>query len=165
MTGDMNGGEGTMVKIIRTALQVDRTEANAAAAAARTAHPGESNAQVARRMFRKASWQGAVVGAVSGLPSNVAVAVPAAIGDAAAVLRLELSVAARVAALYDPSYLAAGEEPWELLVPIFGVNVVSQALRDAGIVAAGQLTRAAVRTLLRKEGTAVLVRTVAKAFG
>ena len=161
----MSNQNTTLEKVIAFAVSIDRGDALAAASALRSANPGTSSQELAARVFRGLSWKGAGIGALTGLPSQIATAIPAALADAAAVLRIELKGAAVVAALYDPTFLDDEDAHWALIVPILGGNAMSQALRGAGIAAATQLSRAAIKKILTKETLAAFRKAVVKIFG
>jgi hypothetical protein len=157
--------EGALEHALASALRVDAGVVRADAAAVREAHPGEDRARLARRIFERQGWKAAVVGAATGLPANLLAALPAAVLDATAVLRCEVHAAATVATLYDERYLDRNPSPYELLVPIFGADLVSQTLRRMGLAATQRLTRRAIASLAEKEGVGALRRALAKAFG
>lgn len=152
-------------RALSSALAVDAVGARAEAAALRAAHPGEDRATLARRVFERQSWRAAAVGATTGLPANLVAALPAAVVDATAVLRCEVQAAAVVGTLYDPHFLDHNPSPYELLVPIFGADAVSQTFRRMGILASQRLTREAIAALAEREGLATLRRAFAKVFG
>ncbi|WP_394842287.1 hypothetical protein LZC95_35095 [Pendulispora brunnea] len=74
--------------------------------------------------------EGTAVRFGTGLSVNPWAAVPAAFADTGALLRIQLVLAAKVALLYNETYLDDNEPPFELLVPIMGSRVVGELLRE-----------------------------------
>lgn len=163
--GPMANLHGALERALASALAVDAAGVRADAAALREAHPGEDRAQLGRRVFERQGWRAAAVGAATGLPASLATALPAALFDATAVLRCEVQAAATVATLYDPDYLHRNPAPYELLVPIFGADLVSQTLRRMGLAATQRLTHRMVASMAQREGTGALRRALVKVFG
>ena len=77
--------------------------------------------------------------------------VPAAIWDVAITVKLEVIATAKVAVLYDPDFFTDEEATWELLIPVFGINVASQLAQNAAIKAAQGVTREVIKKYLSKE--------------
>ena len=128
-------------------------------------YPGVGNAVLAQHIFAETRWKATASGALTGLPSNLAVAAPAALIDVATLLRLEARAAARVACLYDPDFFEDGESKWEVLIPVFGLNVISQIARQAGMRAGMAVSRQAIRKLLSKGSVKALRRILVQHFG
>ena len=99
------------------------------------------------------------------MPTNPWVAVPAATVDVAITLKTELSAVARAAIIYDPDFFEEEGAKWELLVPVFGINVVSQFARELGVRGGMGLTRAAIRKYLSKETLKIFRKVMFKYFG
>lgn len=135
---------------LETALDIDRGAATQDVDAARQRNPGASSDTLARDLIARARWKGAGVGALTGLPANPWVAAPAAVADVALLMRINVSLAARIALLYEPNFLDDQEPPYELLVPIFGGRFASEVLREGAIRGGMGLTRAAIRKYLTK---------------
>jgi hypothetical protein len=80
-------------------------------------------------------------------------------------LRVEIVMASRIALLYDPVFLDDSEPPYELLIPIFGVNATGEALREMGIRGGMGLTRAGIKKYLSKETLKQFKKVMLKYFG
>jgi hypothetical protein len=91
--------------------------------------------------------------------------VPAAVVDVATVLRVEVNAAAKTALLFDPTFFDDPDAAWELLIPILGLNAVSQALRTLGVKGGMGVSRQVIRTYLTKETLRQFKRIVLKYFG
>lgn len=128
-------------------------------------YPGVTNEILAEHIFAQARWKATASGALTGLPSNLAVAAPAALLDVTALLRLEAQAAARVACLYDPTFLDDAEAKWEVLVPVFGLSVVSQLARQAGMRVGMAASREVMRKLLSRGSVRALQRILMQRFG
>jgi hypothetical protein len=128
-----NADEGLMEKALNLALSFDHEEIAGDVRAQRAKYPSDDRDKLIERLISRTRWKGAAVGFGTGLPANPWVMVPAAIADAGAVLRMEVTLAARIALLFDPDYLADGETPYELMVPIMGGRLMSEFTREFGI--------------------------------
>lgn len=131
----------------------------------RERHPEASNELLAAQLFGTARWKATSVGVLSGLPANPWVMVPAAVADLATVLRIETETVARVALIYDPAFFEQPDAAWELLVPVFGIDALSQFLRNLGVLGSMGLTRQLVRQYLSKETLRVFQKVMLKYFG
>ncbi|MGZ3805255.1 MAG: hypothetical protein ACXVB4_13660 [Pseudobdellovibrionaceae bacterium] len=99
------------------------------------------------------------------MPANPWVAVPAATTDIAITLKTEVYAAAWTAIIYDESFFDDEEAKWELLIPVLGLNVGSQFVRELGIRGGMGVTRAAIRKYLSKETLKASQRIMLKYFG
>jgi hypothetical protein len=131
----------------------------------RAKYPTATNENLARRIFATARTKATSVGVLTGLPANPWVMLPAAIADLATVLRIETEAVARVALLYDPSFFEQPDAAWELLVPVFGIDALSQFLRDLGVLGSMGVTRQLVRQYLSKETLRSFQKVMLKYFG
>ncbi len=91
--------------------------------------------------------------------------VPAAIGDVAITVKLEVIATAKVAVLYDHDFFTDEEATWELLIPVFGINVASQLAQNAAIKAAQGVTREVIKKYLSKETLKQFQKVMLKYFG
>lgn len=100
-----------------------------------------------------------------GLPANPWVAVPTATADVAVTLKTEVTAAARTAVIYDDRFFEDEDAQWELLIPVFGLNVSSQFARELGIRGGMGVTRAAIKKYLSKETLKQFKKIMLKYFG
>ena len=159
------GEETALMSAISWALDVDAPSVSASVAALRAKHPTEDHEALAWRIFKKAGWQATAAGVATGMPTNPWVAFPAAVADVALVLRMEVAAAARVAVLYDPTFLDDDDAVYELLVPVFGLNFASQAAREMGVRGGMGVTRNLVKTYLSKGTLKQFQKIMLKYFG
>jgi hypothetical protein len=147
----MTEEDSTIAKILNWALDVDPVVIAAFVKAERERKPGRSDRKFAEDAFSQAIWKATVAGAMTGLPANIWVSIPAALTDASYVLRAEIIAASRAAVFFDENFFSDETARWELLIPIFGVDATSQIFREFGIKGGMGLTRAAIKKFLSKE--------------
>ena len=126
----------------------DRVECRNAAAALMARRPGLSREALAREAISSAQTWAAGAGAATGAAANPLIAVPAALADMAAVLRIEGTMAGTVAALIDPASL---DDPAAFQADILAVvfpGAVSQALRQLGVRWGQRITKQVIRRYL-----------------
>ena len=126
----------------------DQAECRNAAAALVARHPDLSREALARHAISSAQTWAAGAGAATGAAANPLIALPAALADMAAVLRIEGTMAGTVAALIDPASLdnpAAFQA--DILTVVFP-GAVSQALRQLGVRWGRRLTKQLIRRYL-----------------
>lgn len=149
MGNDYND-ESKLMKVLSWVVQVDPDAARQAVSELRTKYPEASNRDLARKFFSGARWKATATGVVTGLPTNPLAAAPAALLDVGTVLRIEANAVSRVALTFDEHFFAEENAEWELLVPLFGFDAVSQVAREAGMRAGMAVTRQMIRTYLSK---------------
>lgn len=157
--------DAVMLKALEWVIDVDVAEARASVDAARARRPNATPRELAEAIFSGTAWKAAATGAVSGLPANPWVALPAAVADLTVVLKLEVNAVARVALAYDPTFFDDEDAKWELLVPVLGLNTASQFLRGVAVLGSMGVTRQAVRSVLSKGTLAAFKRVMLKYFG
>ena len=153
------------MKSLEWVIDIDPPAIIASVAEDRKSKPGASNRQLAESAFSKARWKAVATGVATGLPANPWVALPSAVLDVAATLKLEVLAAARVAVIYDDEFFSNEDAAWELLIPIFGLNIGSQALREFGVRGGMGLTRAGIKKYLSKETLKTFKKIMLKYFG
>lgn len=131
----------------------------------RNKYPHLSNRELAEKAFSKARLQATTAGFVTGLPSNIFMALPAATSDVAITLKTEVAAVAKVALIYDENFFKDEDAKWELLIPVFGINAGSQVARELGIRGGMGLTRATIKKYLTKEMLKQFKRIMLKYFG
>ncbi len=154
-----------LTKVLEWVVEIDPPAIIASVKAEREKSPGASNRKLAEKAFSSARWKATSTGFATGLPSNPWTAVPAATLDVAVTLRTEVAAAARAAVIYDENFFDDDDAKWELLIPIFGLNVGSQALREFGIRGGMGVTRAAIKKYLSKETLKQFKKIMLKYFG
>ena len=131
----------------------------------RLENPNETAELHARRVVKESRKWAAGVGAATGLAASPITFLPAAIADAAMMLKLEGKLAGTIAALLDPESL---EDPdtfrKEILRAVFP-GAVSQALRKFGVRAGEQATKNLVRRLIGREAAKDVGERAAKLLG
>jgi len=152
-------------KLMRWALTFDPATVRAEIDVLHARYPGLEREELARKIYTRQAWKAAALGFATGLPGNLLIALPAGAADAVAMLRLEASAAVKVATIYEPEYLDDHEPQYELLVPIFGAGVLSQALREAGVLAGREATRRIIRKYLSKGTLKAFQSVLLKVFG
>jgi hypothetical protein len=155
----------TLMKALEWVVDIDPPAIAASVEAERNKNPDLSKKQLAVKAFSKARWKATAAGVVTGLPANPWVAVPAATTDVAVTLKTEVLATARAAVIYDQNFFEEEDAKWELLIPVFGINVGSQILREFGIRGGMGVTRAAIKKYLSKETLKVFKKILLKYFG
>lgn len=156
---------GALETAILHALDVDVPACAAAVDALRRMHPDDSLRELAERVVSHQAWRAATVGAVTGLPGSLPVALPAAALDVGAVLHMEMTAAAKVALIFDPRFFDDPRARWRLLTPVVGATVASQILREMGLQGAREVTRKAASQVLHQRALRVARRMAFKVFG
>ena len=153
------------MKSLEWVIDIDTPAIIASVAEERRNNPTASNRQLAENAFSRARWKATATGVVTGLPANPWIAAPSAVLDVAATLKIEVLAAARVAVIYDVEFFKSEDAAWELLIPIFGINVGSQLLRELGVRGGMGLTRAGIKKYLSKETLKTFQKIMLKYFG
>ncbi|MGV6853419.1 MAG: hypothetical protein ACWA5R_14740 [bacterium] len=158
-------GNKALTKALEWVVEIDPPAIIASVKAEREKYPNFSNKKLAEKAFTSARWKATSAGVVTGLPANPWTAVPAATADVAVTLKTEVAAVARAAVIYDENFFEDDDSKWELLIPVFGLNVGSQALREFGIRGGMGLTRAAIKKYLAKETLKQFKKIMLKYFG
>lgn len=161
----MPSKDTALMKSLEWVIDIDPAAIAASVAEDRQRNPHASNRQLAENAFSKARWKATATGVATGLPANPWVALPAAMADVAATLKLEAQAAARVALIYDDKFFDREDAAWELLVPIFGLNAGSQTFREIGIRGGVGVTRSTIKRYLTKDTLKAFQRLMIKYFG
>ncbi|TMN32569.1 hypothetical protein [Pseudoalteromonas sp. S2755] len=154
-----------LTKALEWVVEIDPPAIIASVKAEREKYPNSTNRKLAEKAFSSARWKATSTGFATGLPANPWTAVPAATLDVAVTLRTEVAAVARAAVIYDENFFDDDEAKWELLIPIFGLNVGSQALREFGIRGGMGVTRVAIKKYLSKETLKQFKKIMLKYFG
>ncbi len=147
------------------AVTVDSDEMKERVARLRTQYPHWNRRQLADKLIERSKWWAASVGALTGLPGTVLVAVPAVVGNVALLLRREVELAAQIGLLFDPNFLDGDEPHYELLVPVVGQHMISQALRETAVLGTMGVTRTFIRENLAKQTLREFKKLVSRWFG
>lgn len=148
----MEPQRSALYRALDLTLAIDRDAERAYVSALRERHPEFSREQLVAHLTRRAQMWGAGVGFVTGVGSNPWAALPAALADVTAVLRTEVTLACRIALLFDADYLNDPEPPYELLIPILGTRAASELVGRAVIVGGREVTQKLIRDLLAHGG-------------
>jgi hypothetical protein len=143
----------------------DADDCRRAAADLRVAHPDWPAEQVARQAVRGARKWAASVGAATGIAANPLTMLPAALADAAAMLRIEGRLAGTIAALIDPASLDDRERFRRDILRVIFPGAVSQVLRKMGMSAGERATKAAVQRLAERVASKELTERATKMLG
>ncbi len=139
----------------------DVAECRAAAAKLREENPHLTPEELAHRAVVSAKRLAAGTGAAMGLMASPFTWVPAAVTDAAAVLKIEGMMAGTIAAVLDPEVL---DRPADFRADVLSIvfpGLASQALRAAGVRAGVQITQ----RLIRSQGAQKLMDSLLKIGG
>lgn len=161
----MAEGNRALMKSLEWVIDIDPPAIIASVAAERIQSPNLSNRKMAERAFSRAQWKATATGVATGLPANPWVALPAATLDVAVTLKTEVLAAARTAIIYNEKFFEDEDAAWELLIPIFGIDVSSQVLRELGIRGGMGVTQAAIKKYLSKETLKTFQKIMLKYFG
>ena len=126
----------------------DREQCRKAAEELVARNPGMSREELARQAVSSAQGWAAGAGAATGVAANPMIALPAAVADMAAVLRIEGTMAGTIAALIDPDSLDNPRTfPADVLAIVFP-GAVSQALRQVGVRWGQRISQELIRRYL-----------------
>lgn len=135
------------------------------AAELRMKDPDASAETAARRAVKDSRKWAASVGAATGLAASPITLLPAAIADAAAMLRLEGKLVGTIAALLDPASLDDPDAFRRDIIRNVFPGAVSQALRKLGVRAGEQATKNLVAKLATRQAVKELSERAAKLLG
>lgn len=156
---------GVLEDVILHAIDVDVPACAAAVEALRREHPDDSPRELALRVFSRQALRAATVGAVTGIPGSLPLAMPAAALDVGAVLHMEMTAAAKVALIYDADYFHDHTSKWQLLGPVVGATLASQLMREIGLKGAREVTRKTAQRVLQQRSLRVVRRMAFKILG
>ena len=134
-----------------TWLIPDPSDCRKAAAELRLENPNAAPEDHARRAVKSARKWAASVGGATGLAASPLTMLPAAVADAAAMLKLEGKLAGTIAALLDEGSLDDREVFKRDIIRIVFPGAVSQAIRKLGVRAGEEATKNVVRKLIGRE--------------
>jgi hypothetical protein len=141
--------------------EVCRREANGL----RLAHPNAPLIDVARLAVRTSRKWAAGMGAVTGVAANPITLLPAAIADAAAMLRIEGNLAGVIAALLDPPSLDDELAFRRDILRVIFPGAVSQVLRKLGVRAGERAAKDIVAKYVTRGVSKEIAEHAAKRLG
>jgi hypothetical protein len=136
-----------------------------AAEALRLRDPNAPPQRQARRAVKESRKWAAGIGGATGLAASPISMLPAAMADAAAMLKIEGKLAGTVAALIDPESLNDRETFRKEILRVVFPAAASQALRKLGVRAGETATKNVVRKLLGREAGKELGERAVKFMG
>lgn len=154
-----------LIRALDWVVDIDPPAIIASVKAEREKYPKATNRKLAEKAFSTAKWKASSTGFATGLPANPWTAAPAATLDVAVTLKTEVAAVARAAIIYDECFFDEEDAKWELLIPVFGLNVGSQLARELGIRGGMGATRVAIRKYLSKEVLKKFKSVMLKYFG
>jgi hypothetical protein len=154
-----------LTKALEWVVEIDPPAIIASVKAERIKYPDATNQKLAEKAFSAARWKASSTGFATGLPANPWTAAPAATLDVAITLKTEVAAVARAAVIYDENFFDDDDAKWELLIPVFGLNVSSQLFRELGIRGSMGVTRVAIKKYLSKEVLKEFKKIMLKYFG
>ena len=128
-------------------------------------YPDAGPRDLARLLINRARWWAAGAGLLTGLPGNLLIAAPAAAADRGALLRLEMRLAARVALLFDESFLSDPQPETRLLDAFFGSGGTQALLRSLSWQGGLGAARATARRWLRPDASGRLSGALLRTLG
>ena len=161
----MSENSTALTKALEWVVEIDPPAIIASVKAEKEKYPNMTDRKLAEKAFSSVRWKASSAGFITGLPSNPWTAVPAATTDVAITLRAEVAAVARVATIYDENFFDDEDAKWELLIPIFGINVTSQIVREFGIRGSMGVSRALIKKYLSKERLKKFKKIMLKYFG
>jgi len=157
--------QNVLMGVLKWIVEVDVPAITASVESLKNSYPNLTKEKLAKKIFSRTQWKCAASGFVTGLPANFATMIPTAIGDVALTIRLEVIATAKVAIIYNPEFFNDEDASWELLVPVFGINAVSQIIQDTAIKGGQGLTRSVIKKYLSKETLKQFKKIMLKYFG
>src|SRR4051812_37834344 len=143
----------------------DTDDCRSAAQELRLTDPNATPQELALRAVKDSRKWAASIGAATGIAASPVTMLPAAVADAAAMLRLEGKLAGTVAAILDPESLDKPDAfRRDIILAVFP-SALSQALRKVGVRAGEQATKKLVARLIGKEAGKELAERATKFLG
>lgn len=127
--------------------------------------PNATAEQHARRAVKESRKWAAGVGAATGMAASPVTFLPAAVADAAMMLKLEGKLAGTIAALLDPESLNAPDTFRKDILRAVFPGAVSQALRKFGVRAGEEAAKNLVRKLVGREAAREVGERAVKLLG
>jgi hypothetical protein len=128
-------------------------------------HPGAPREQVARAAIKDARKWAMAMGAATGAAANPITLLPAALAEAAAMLRIEGQIAGVIAALLDPASLDDDLAFRRDILRVIFPGAVSQVLRRIGVKATERATKQMLQQAVTRGVFKEIAEHVAKSFG
>ncbi|MBM3473651.1 MAG: hypothetical protein FJX75_10320 [Armatimonadetes bacterium] len=147
------------------ATQLDPASVKASVGALRRRKPYATPRQLAEAIVRSTRLKTVTVGVGTGLPANPFISAAAGLLDAGTVLRFHAAMVAQIGECYDPGFVDDPAAQAEILVPLFGVNAISQAGRETAMLGGVGATREGIRRALTGSRRRAFRKWVLRYFG
>lgn len=151
-----------MTKFFNWITAFDLQAAHESIAVLKATYPTASRDQLIQKIFTKTQWQCAASGLITGLPSNIVAMIPAALLDIGITIKYEIHATSQVALLHDENFFNDDGAKWKLLVPIFGINIVSQIGQEAAVKGGKKITEKMIHKYLEKEAPKQIEKALVK---
>ena len=135
------------------------------AAKLRLENPEKTGIEIARKAVKSSRKWAAGMGAVTGVAANPITLLPAALADAAAMLRIEGHLAGVIAALLDPTSVNDPDAFRRDILRVIFPAAVSQVLRKLGVRAGESAAKDVVAKYVTRGVTKEVAEHAAKRFG
>lgn len=146
-------------------IMPDAEDCRVKAEALRLENPDASGIELARKAVKSSRKWAAGMGAVTGVAANPITLVPAALADAAAMLRIEGQLAGVVAALLDPQSVNDPDAFRRDIMRVIFPGAVSQVLRKLGVRAGEQAAKDIVAKYVTRGAVKEVAEHAVKRFG
>src|SRR6185437_10039429 len=146
-------------------LVPDIAHARASAESLRSKNPNMTAIELAHLAVRSAKMRAAAAGAATGAASSPITMIPAAIADMVAVLSIEATMVAEVAALIDPGSLDDANGMKADIISVIFPAAASQALRQLGIRAGERASQEVLRKYASEDFVRSITRFAARYIG
>ena len=146
-------------------IMPDPDDCRAQAEKLRLDHPELTGIEVARKAVKSSRKWAAGMGAVTGIAANPITLLPAALADAAAMLRIEGQLAGTVAALLDPPSVNDPDAFRRDVLRVIFPGAMSQVLRKLGVRAGERAAKDVIAKYVTRGAAKEVAEHAAKRLG